>query len=215
MFNRLKEDFGVLVSGFDIGVIDIDKSSSGYHQLMSVTKDVTMAKTVVDFENYAEQLRIQREEQQYAMHKQTQSTNLNAFQIEKQAEVGIAGADALGQMGANNAGNINLGNNSGFNPTQIMAGMALGGAVGQNIANMMNSSMAVNSSQMPPPIPKVAYCVAVNGTSTGPYDITTLSQMALSGELSRDSLVWKQGMPTWEKAENVDELNGLFPPPII
>lgn len=37
---RLKESFGVIVSGVDIGAIEIDKSSDGYCQLMSVTKDI-------------------------------------------------------------------------------------------------------------------------------------------------------------------------------
>ena len=35
---RLKENFGVLVSGLDISAIEIDKASDGYHQLMAVTK---------------------------------------------------------------------------------------------------------------------------------------------------------------------------------
>ena len=40
---RLKETFGVVVSGIDIGAIEIDKSSDGYRQLMSVTKDLAGA----------------------------------------------------------------------------------------------------------------------------------------------------------------------------
>lgn len=45
--NRLKENFGVDVSGVDIAAIEIDKSSDGYKQLMAVTKDLTSAKIVV------------------------------------------------------------------------------------------------------------------------------------------------------------------------
>ena len=40
---RLKETFGVTVSGVDIGAIDIDKSSDGYRQLMGVTKELAGA----------------------------------------------------------------------------------------------------------------------------------------------------------------------------
>lgn len=43
-----------------------------------------------------------------------QSTNFVAYQVEKQAEVGIAGAEALGQMRANGAGEIS--GWGGFNP---------------------------------------------------------------------------------------------------
>ena len=59
---RLKEDFGVIVSGVDIGAIEIDKGSEGYQQLMAVTKDITAAKTQAETADYIERLRIQREE---------------------------------------------------------------------------------------------------------------------------------------------------------
>lgn len=68
---------------------------------MAVTKDVASAKIQAETTDYVEKMRIQREEGQYAQHKQTQSSNIGAFQVEKQAEVGVAGAEALGQMGAN------------------------------------------------------------------------------------------------------------------
>lgn len=221
---RLKEAFGVEVSGVDIGAIELDKSSDGYKQLMAVTKDVQTARVEAETEDYVERLRIQREEGQYAMHKQTQSANIGAYQVEKQAEVGVAGANALGQMGANGAGGVDLGDGNGgmgFNPAAMMAGMAVGGAVGQNIAGTMNGMMNGMNQPMqtgvtPPPIPTVAYYVAVNGQAIGPFDINTMSQMALSGQITADSLVWKNGMAEWVKAGVADELKSLFTimPPI-
>lgn len=219
---RLKEGFGVLVSGVDIGAIEIDKSSEGYRQLMAVTKDITATRIEAETQDYVERLRIQREEGQYAMHKQTQTANIGAFQVEKQAEVGIAGAQALGQMGANGAGDVNLsGGGEGFNMAAMMASMAVGGAVGQNIAGAMNNMMGGINQQtapgaVPPPIPTAAYHVAVNGQATGPFALSTLAQMTANGQLTGDSLVWKNGMAQWEKAIAVGELKGLFSkmPPI-
>ncbi|MBK3954429.1 SPFH domain-containing protein, partial [Staphylococcus haemolyticus] len=124
VMERLKENFGVTVSSLDIAAIEIDKSSQGYRQLMLVTKDVTTAKIQAETTDYVERIRIQREEGQYAQHKQTQTANLGAFQVEKQSEVGIAGADALGQMSANGSGTVSLGGDAGFNPAAMMAGMA-------------------------------------------------------------------------------------------
>lgn len=213
---RLKESFGVLVSGVDISAIEIDKASDGYRQLMAVTKDIATAKTQAETADYVERLRIQREEGQYAQHKQTQSANLGAFQVEKQAEVGVAGAQALGQMGANGAGDVNLsGSGDGFNMAAMMASMAVGGAVGQNIAGTMNNMMGgiqqpVQSGMTPPPIPTAVYHVAVNGQATGPFDATTLAQMVASGQLTANSLVWKNGMAQWAKAGTVDELKNLL-----
>ena len=214
--DRLRETFGVEVSGVDIGAIELDKSSDGYRQLMAVTKDVTSAKIQAETTDYVERLRIQREEGQYAQHKQTQSSNIGVFQVEKQAEVGIAGAEALGQMGANGAGGVDLGGNAGFNPAAMMAGIAVGGAVGQNIAGTMNGMMnGVNQpiqqqGATPPPVPTAMYNVAVNGQATGPYDINTLQQMAMSGQFTANSLVWKAGMPQWAKADTVEELQDVF-----
>lgn len=161
---RLKENFGVAVSGVDIGAIELDKSSDGYAQLMAVTKELTAAtveaqtaaniknihdKQRIEAENYQETLRVQREEGKYAQHKQTQTANFTAYQTEAQTEVGVAGANALGQMGSNGAGGVDLGGGgAGFNPAAMMAGMAVGGAIGQNIAGTMNNIMSgVNESQ--------------------------------------------------------------------
>ncbi len=230
---RLQEKFGVIVSGVDISAIEIDKSSEGFRHLMSVTKDVAAAtaqaeakarikdieqKQRIEMENYEATLRIQREEGQYAQHKQTQTANIGAYQVEKQTEVGIAGAGALGQMGANGTGSINMGGDgTGFNPAAMMAGIALGGAVGQNIAGTMNGILGGMNQPAPPPIPTVTFHVAVNGAATGPFDMNMLMQMINSGALTRDTLVWKAGMASWQPAGDVAELQsvlGTTPPPV-
>lgn len=220
--DRLREDFGVDVSGVDIGAIELDKSSEGYRMLMSVTRDIAGAKVQAETQDYIERLRIQREEGQYALHKQTQTANIGAFQVEKQAEVGVAGAEALGKMGENGAGDIDLGGGGGLNMAAVMAGMAVGGAVGQNVAGTMNQMMqGVNNpmqgaGSVPPPVPAVAYYVAVNGQATGPYDMQTLQNMVTAGQVTKESLVWTNGMEQWLKAGAVEPLIRLFPeiPPV-
>ena len=219
---RLKENFGILVSGIDIGAIEIDKNSEGYHQLMAVTKNIATVRIEAETQDYMERLRIHREEEQYAAHKQTQTVNIGAFQVEKQADVGIAGAQALGQMGANGTGNVNWGGSGdGFNMAAMMASMTIGSAVGRNIADAMNPitgsmGQSTPAGVTPPPIPPAAYYVAVNSKAIGPFELSVLAQMASSGQLTADSLVWKNGMSQWEKAKAVDELKGLFSvmPPI-
>lgn len=229
---RLKETFGVVVSGVDVGAIEIDKSSDGYARLMAVTRNVTTAtvqaqaaadvknihdKQRIEAEHYEESLRIQREEGQYAQRMQTRTANFGAYQVEKQAEVGVAGANAFGQMNANGAGNVDMGGGVGFNPAAMMAGMAMGGAMGQNIAGVMNNAMSgvnqpVQPGTVPHPIPTVTYHVAINGQAAGPFDMATLQQMATNGQLTACSLVWKNGMAQWAEAGSVTELKGLFPP---
>ena len=228
--DRLERDFGVNVTALDINAIDVDKSSEGYKQLMAVTKDLTTERMQtqqrIDLENLEETMRIQREEAQYAQHKKTQMDNFAAYQVEAQTTVGVAGAEALGQMGLNGATEVS--GNGAMNPAAMMAGMAMGGAIGQNLAGTMNGMMqginnpqqaAPSAAPVPPPIPTVAYHVAVNGKAEGPYNLDQLKSMALSGQFSPDSLVWKQGMQGWEKASDQQDLSSVFnagsmPPPI-
>lgn len=228
---RLKESFGVAVSGVDIGAIELDKSSDGYSQLMAVTKNVTVTtvqaqtaanvknihdKQRIEVENYEGILRIQREEGQYTQHKQTQTSHFAAYQTEAHTQVGVAGANALGQMRANGVGGVDLGGSgAGFNPAAMMASMAISGAIGQNIAGTMNNMMSGANGQsapgvVPPPIPTPVYHVAVNGQAAGPFDMATLTQMATAGQITADSLVWKKGMAQWAKAGMVDELKERF-----
>lgn len=235
--DRLSNEFGVKVTSIDIADIDVDKTSDGYKQLKAVTQDITLAtatakaeaeiKTIhdaqrINVENYEETLRIQREEGAYAQHKQTQTANMGAFQTEKQAEVGIAGANALGKMGETGAGSVNLGDGSsaGFNPAAMMTGIALGGAVANNIAGTMQGAMnglGQMNGAVPPPVPETVYNVAVNGQATGPYNFAALAQMAQAGQFGGQSLVWKPGMSAWAQANTVEELFEVLKcvPPVI
>lgn len=221
--SRFFKEFGVTVNSLDIAVIDIDKSSEGYQQLKAVTMDLStktlQAKAEVDIKEIrdAQKLSVLEraqniKEDAYARHKQSQSANLTAYQIEAQEHVGVASARGFGMI--NSGGNTISGN--GMNPATIMAGMAVGGAIGQNMAGTINSIMhgapqSYTAQQVPPPIPiTTLYNIAVNGQPVGPFDIVALSKMVMSGELLPETLVWTKGMTTWDKAENVTELKPLF-----
>lgn len=218
---RLQNEFGITVSSVDIDAIDIDKTSDGYHNLKAVTQDVTtqtiQRQTNANLTNMEENLRIQREGMAQAQRLQNESANLSAFQLEKQAEVGVEGAKAFGQMGANGAGNLNLGGGLVMNPAGMMAGMAMGSAIGQNMAGMvggmmngLNQQVAPQANNVPPVPGNESYHVAVNGTATGPYTLSVLSTMAANGQLTSESLVWKSGMANWQAAGSISELAGLF-----
>jgi membrane protease subunit (stomatin/prohibitin family) len=242
---RMQNDFGVLVSAVDIGAVEADKESEGYISLMSVTKDLA-AQTIkaqaatniqnmqdmqrINADNMEATLAVQREEAQHAQRMQTDAANFAVHQLNQQTRVGIAGAEALGQMGANGAMNMDAG--GGMNPAGMMAGMAMGGALGGQMAGMMSNTMqgiqpppggtpAVPGmpaqGMAPPPPPLVQYNVAVNGQTTGPFTLDQLRQMATQGQFTPQSQVWKQGMSGWAAAGTVAELGSVFvqsaPPP--
>ena len=217
---KMQDDFGIEVSRIDISDIEIDKSSEGYVRLKGVTQDLStttmQAQTEVNIKNMRDMqqinadnteavLKAQREEAQYMRHIKTQTDNFTTHQLNQQTAVGIAGAEALGNMGTH--GGTEIGGGGEMNMTGIMTGMAMGGAIG----NMMNGINQTSMGATPPPVPNNAgYYVAVGGKPTGAYDVTMLSQMALGGQFTKDSLVWKDGMNEWQKAGTVQELQGLF-----
>jgi membrane protease subunit (stomatin/prohibitin family) len=136
--------------------------------------------------------------------------------LDKKSSMGILGnLNQYTQFQAANAMEAAAKNPGG----EASAGIGMG--MGFAMANQMGQSLSQQQNQpqqAPPPIPGAAsFFVAVNGTQAGPFDINSLRQMVSGGTFSRESLVWKQGMPNWETASNVPELNNIFgavPPPI-
>jgi hypothetical protein len=58
--------------------------------------------------------------------------------------------------------------------------------------------------------PASRYFLSVNGQNYGPYEMDQLRQMVQQGTLTRETLVWKEGMAQWTAAGTVQELAPLF-----
>ena len=220
---RFSENFGTTIKALDISTIEIDKTSENYAELKELTAN-QVSKTVsaqtnlniknmenmqaLNLQNMEETARIQREEMQRAQKLQTETNFIGTHALNQQAEVLKTGAQNLGSMGT-----MNLGSGSGnMNPAGMMTGMMMGGAIGQQMAGMMNNlGQAVQAGKnTPPPLPEISYNVAVNGQSTGPFNMQQLQAMVSQGSLSKMSLVWKAGMAGWEAAGTITELTPLF-----
>lgn len=228
--SRLETDFGVNMKGLDIAAIEVDKEAEGYAELRKVTAEQT-TKTIgaqtdvniknlqntqeINAQNMEETLRIQREEAQRAQKLQTETQNLSAHQLNQQTEVAKRAAESMGKMGS--GGGTGTGGGM-MDPGSMMASMAMGGAVGSGMAGAVSGMMqGMNEQkQTPPPPPQVQYNISVNGQQSGPFGWQKLQQMVQSGQITKDTYVWKQGMVNWELAGNVQELSTLFgtvPPP--
>ena len=223
---RLEGDFGVNLKAIDISAVEIDKESPYYEELRQLTAGIT-ARTIqtqadvsaknlqdtqrINAENMEETLRMQREEAQRAQRLQTESNFTGVFGIEQQTEVLKAAAQSLGTMGSVGG----EGGGGGMNPAGMMTGMMMGGAMGQQMAGMMAGmgQTMQNAMNTPPPMPTTQYYVGVNGQQVGPFTMPQLTQLVKNGQLTPQSLVWKQGMAGWEQAEGVAELASLFAQP--
>ena len=217
---QLADDFGINLKRLDIDAIEIDKESDEYKEFAHVTKE--QQKIVA--EQVGRRAAIDTDIYEEGSHLAVESQYIQAHAINKQAEVLSAAANNLGQMSQMNLGGD--GGGFGMNPAGMMMGMAMGGAMGGQMANMMSGmgqaqqqAMQPQQSQMaPPPMPpQVQYTLNINGQNYGPCNMQQLQQMVQSGQLTRQTYVWKQGMANWEMAGNVPELANLFgavPPPM-
>jgi membrane protease subunit (stomatin/prohibitin family) len=116
-------------------------------------------------------------------------------------------ANAIGDA-ANNPGGV----------AGVGAGLGAGVAIGGAMADAMRGTQAAAAGG-PPPLPGsgAQFYVGVNGAPVGPFDMSALAAKVRSGEVTRQSLVWKSGMAAWIAAEGVAELQSLFasvPPPL-
>lgn len=235
---QVEKLFGIKVRALDITRINIDQESRGFRELKALTADLekerVMAKHHADLSSFNKQnelnldmihrqhemnlggqeelhrmnleqqrmqmdhqretMRIQREEMQRASKLQTEQTFLGAHQANL------------------NAGMVNNATNNGMNAfNQPRMGCelnknSLGGA-----PQMPGMGSAPQMPGMKPQaVPQVQYMVGVNGQQAGPFDWNQLQQLVAQGQLTQQTYVWKQGMPQWEFAGNVNELAPLF-----
>ncbi len=93
-----------------------------------------------------------------------------------------------------------------------MFGMAL---MGQMMGGMMGNQqqpMQQQAAPVPPPPPVVQFHAVVNGQQQGPFNLQQLQQLLGQNAITPDTLVWKQGMTSWQAAKTVPELVNLFTP---
>jgi membrane protease subunit (stomatin/prohibitin family) len=146
--------------------------------------------------------------------------------IDTRSRMGIAGdldrytrfqaADAIGEAARNPGG---AGEGLGLG-----AGMALGQRIAAGLDPQQPQQPARQQqvqpqAPVPPPLPQQSarWFLAVGGAQQGPYAQATLPDMVGSGALTRETLVWTEGMTGWLPAAQVPELSGLFgavPPPL-
>lgn len=135
-----------------------------------------------------------------------------------------ASMNAIGDMNAFQA--YQMGNampEAAANPAGGLAGAGVGLGMGLAMTNSMGgmtgtpNASAAGPSALPPSQPVMSWHVAENGQSVGPFSGSQLAQAASAGRLTRETLVWSVGMPSWLAVSEVEALTGLFagaPPPI-
>jgi membrane protease subunit (stomatin/prohibitin family) len=140
--------------------------------------------------------------------------------LDKRTSMGVLGdmnkytqyqaAEAIGDI-ANNPGG------GGMAAGGMGAGM--GFAMANQIGGAMNQAQQPpQAGAAPPPLPKgPSYFAAIGGQQAGPFDLAGLKQQVEAGSVTRETLVWSEGMADWVAAGSVDAVSKLFgatPPPL-
>lgn len=150
----LQNTYAVSITSMSISAIEIDKNSTGYKKLLSITQNKG-----AEF-----------------VHKA--ASTIESFGLHR------SGAKVIKE-----AKNARLGVESAT----------------QKIGNLFSKK-----GESAPSLPSDGFFIAVNGKQTGPYNTDKLLKMARKGTLTRESLVWKEGMADWKKAVDVEDLSSVI-----
>lgn len=112
-------------------------------------------------------------------------------------------------------------NEHNFYSIDRMVEFGMGLALAQQMAKSMNA--AIQNTPMPGlETPQLStnpsiYHVAIEGKAAGPFSESELLRLISEGKVTKNSYVWRPGMPQWATAENspdILKLVALTPPPL-
>ena len=100
------------------------------------------------------------------------------------------------------------------------AGDAMSMGMGFAMAQQMAANLGAHNTATvaPPPIPKAqTYHFVIAGSVKGPLTLEQTKKAIHNGEITKETLSWREGMNGWESANSLDDLKVLFqstPPPV-
>ena len=142
-----------------------------------------------------------------------------AAALDKKSSMGIIGnldnylkfqsANAMEMAAANPGGDASAG-----------IGMGMGFAMANQMGKMLTPQQAAPSpgGSGPPPLPgEETYYVGKNGKQAGPFAREAIAGYIQQGSITRETLLWKQGMSEWQPADRFAEFAAslkTMPPPL-
>ena len=192
---KVESLFAINVRSIDITEIKVDKTSRGYRELKAITTDIEK-----------DSLQMRSGLSLDAMKRQQEMTlggqeEMQRMQLEHQRETMRIQREELQRASRLQTETNFLGAHQADLNAQVQTAQAQGGMAVPQMPGIP---------QMPGVVPQVQYMVGINGQQTGPYNWNQLQQLVQQGQLTHQTYVWKQGMPQWQFAGEVQELTPLF-----
>lgn len=98
-------------------------------------------------------------------------------------------------------------------------GMGMGFAMANQLGAALGPKPQAQEPAQPPPLPQQGcrYFVGKNGKKAGPFDEQAIAGYIRKGAITKETLMWKEGMAGWEPMENFSEFHEVLkstPPPL-
>jgi hypothetical protein len=105
--------------------------------------------------------------------------------------------------------------------TEMMVGLEVGrqmvDQMRQQAATLPPGAPVATQPHMPyppvppvPPLPEGIWYASINGKQAGPFKEDEVHKLISGGKITRQSLVWRQGMTAWAAAEDTPEILRIF-----
>ena len=86
------------------------------------------------------------------------------------------------------------------------AGLSLGNAMGNQFSQ---TGINLNTNPTHPPI-QTQYFFVIDGKQSSPYTVNDIPSLVSQNIINQDTLAWKQGLNSWDKAISIAELSPFF-----
>ncbi len=89
--------------------------------------------------------------------------------------------------------------------------------MGMALAQKMVATMNQSFSPINPTSNAHNYFAALEGKAAGPFSEAEVGRLIVDGKVTKETLIWRQGMPRWQIAAEVADimrLVALAPPPL-
>ena len=120
----------------------------------------------------------------------------------------------------------NQNNSGGFGSTaermmEFGIGMSMAGQMNRMMNQAMNDQMyqqpQPRQGQLPYSEPQRLYYAVIDGRQAGPFSEAEIGRLLNEKRISRETLIWHQGLSQWQPAQDVPEIMRvivLSPPPL-
>ncbi|MES2387515.1 MAG: SPFH domain-containing protein [Bacteroidota bacterium] len=191
------------------------------------------------YREYSEQLKVEAEKLVGKWGFTLPFLTIDAITVPPEVEAMIDKRSSMGVVGEGSFMNFQAASSLTMPGSGGLAGDAVGLGVGLNMANQMfaqnqqnlqnqhNQQQQSNQNQqapqqqgppaLPPPVPAIEYFWAKGPDRQGPINESQLSALIKSDTVTKQTLLWYQGLPGWKASGDISEIAHLFaatPPPL-